>query len=111
MRGVFHSSLDWLFQALLAGLVAGLVLGLLVGRLEWLVVALHVLILGVGAVIFFRPSLLKDVEKTANRWHEVPTARSLDVVVARLEPGMQLHPRLYGLVLVVAAGGCLTVLV
>jgi hypothetical protein len=78
-----------------------------VPALEWLVVGLHVLILGVGLVILFRPSLLKNLERAANQWHDVPGSATLDAVIGHMEPGFHLHPRLYGLILVVATSWCL----
>lgn len=78
--------------------------------LDAIIVALHVFVLAVGSVIFVRPSLLKGIEKAANQWHRVPGAAPLDTVVATLDEGFALYPRVAGLVLVVTAGGCLVAL-
>jgi hypothetical protein len=82
----------------------------IVAAAEWLVVALHALILLVGVVVFVRPSLLKNIERTANQWHDIPRSRSLDVHLVRLDTGFELYPRLSGLILVLAATWCLVVL-
>ena len=81
----------------------------LVSALDWLIVGLHVFVLVIGVVIFIRPSLLKGLEKTANAWHKVP-APPLDKVVGTLDTGFALYPRLGGLLLISAAGGCLVTL-
>lgn len=75
-----------------------------------LIIALHVFVLAVGLIITLRPSLLKNVEKIANQWHKVPGAARMDAVIATLDTGFVLYPRLGGLALVSAAGGCLVTL-
>jgi hypothetical protein len=87
------SGLDWIISAL-----------------EAIVVLLHVLILAVGSVILLRPSLLKGVEKTANRWHSGPPSERLDAVVATVDEGVAIYPRLSGAVLVAASSWCLATL-
>jgi hypothetical protein len=74
-----------------------------------LIVVLHVFVLAIGVIITVRPSLLKNIEKTANQWHRGPQA-PLDVVVTTLDTSFALYPRLGGLLLVSAAGGCLVYL-
>ena len=78
--------------------------------LEVVLVGLHVVILAVGALIFARPSLLKGVEKAANRWQEGPATAPLDAVVGNLDATFEGHPRIGGLVLVLAASWCLLAL-
>jgi hypothetical protein len=78
----------------------------LVPAIDWLIIGLHVFVLVIGVVIFARPSLLKGLEKTANAWHRVPAA-PLDKVIGTLDTGFALYPRLGGLLLISAAGGCL----
>jgi hypothetical protein len=82
----------------------------IVAAMEWLVVSLHAAILLVGLIILFRPSLLKNVERAANRWHDLPAGPALDSVVMRVEPGFELYPRLSGLVLILTTVWCLGVL-
>jgi hypothetical protein len=83
----------------------------IIAALEAVVVLLHLLILVAGAVILFRPSLLKGVEKTANRWHDAGvSSERLDVVVATVDQGVAVYPRLSGLVLVATSSWCLAAL-
>jgi hypothetical protein len=78
--------------------------------LEVAVVALHGAILAVGLLVFFRPSLLKGLERTANRWQDGPATTPLDSVVGNLDGAFEGHPRISGLVLVVSAFWCLLAL-
>lgn len=78
--------------------------------LEVAVVALHGAILAVGLMVFFRPSLLKGLERTANRWQDGPATTRLDSVVGNLDGTFEGHPRMSGLVLVVSAFWCLLAL-
>jgi hypothetical protein len=78
--------------------------------LEVVVVALHGAILAVGLMVFFRPSLLKGLERTANRWQDGPATTRLDSVVGTLDGTFEGHPRISGLVLVVSAFWCLLAL-
>lgn len=78
---------------------------------EFIVVGLHVVILGIGLVILVRPSLLKIVESGGNRWHRTAVGQALDRVYSPLERGFQLHPRVAGLGLLVSATWCLSGLV
>lgn len=78
--------------------------------LEAVLVGLHVLILGVGALIFIRPSLLKGVERAANHWQQAPGAARLDSVVADLDSTVEGAPRVSGLLLVLSASWCLLAL-
>jgi len=78
--------------------------------LEVAVVALHGAILVVGVLVFFRPSLLKGFEQTANRWQDGPATTRLDSVVGNLDGTFEGHPRISGLVLVVSAFWCLLAL-
>jgi hypothetical protein len=73
--------------------------------LDWVVavVGLHVLILVAGIVILVRPSLLKGLEHTANRWHRGPSADRLDTVVGAVDRGVETHPRVAGVVLLLAS--------
>jgi hypothetical protein len=78
--------------------------------LEVAVVGLHGAILAVGLLVLFRPSLLKGLERTANRWQDGPAATPLDSVVGNLDGAFEGHPRISGLVLVVSAFWCLLAL-
>lgn len=77
--------------------------------LELALVVLHVAILVVGALVMFRPSLLKGVERTANRWQE-PSGHRLDAVVGNLDGAFQGYPRVSGLILTISATWCLLAL-
>jgi hypothetical protein len=77
---------------------------------EVVLVGLHVAILVVGVVIVFRPSLLKGVEKTANRWQPGPATAPFDQVVGNLDDTFESHPRVSGFLLVVSATWCLLAL-
>ncbi|MGQ0586746.1 MAG: hypothetical protein ACT4PK_06050 [Gammaproteobacteria bacterium] len=78
--------------------------------LEVAVVGLHGAILAVGLLVIFRPSLLKGLERRANRWQEGPGTESLDSVVGSLDGAFEGSPRLSGLLLVVSALWCLLAL-
>jgi len=78
--------------------------------LEVAVVVLHGAILAVGVLVFFRPSLLKGLERTANRWQEGPATARFDSVVGNLDGAFEGHPRVSGLLLVVSAVWCLLAL-
>jgi hypothetical protein len=78
--------------------------------LEAMLVGLHVAILAIGVMIVFRPSLLKGVEKAANRWQEGPETAPLDTVVGSLDGTFEGHPRVSGLLLVLSATWCLLAL-
>lgn len=75
---------------------------------EWIVVGLHVVILGIGFIILLRPSLLKALESGGNRWRQTPVGSKLDRVYRPLERGFQLHPRVAGLILLLASTWCLS---
>lgn len=75
----------------------------IVGAVETVVVGLHVLILGMGLVILVRPSLLKNLERTANRWHPGWSTERLDASIESIDRGVALSPRLAGLALLVAS--------
>lgn len=77
--------------------------------LEVALVGLHVAILLVGVLVMFRPSLLKGVERAANRWQQ-PTGNPLDTVVGNLDDAFEGHPRVSGLVLAISATWCLLAL-
>ncbi len=77
---------------------------------EVAVVGLHGAILAVGLLVFFRPSLLKGLERTANRWQDGPATTPLDSVVGTLDGTFEGHPRVSGLLLVVSALWCLLAL-
>lgn len=81
-----------------------------VPALEWFLVGVHVLILGVGLVILVRPSLLKNVERAANHWHSGPRSETLDAVIGSVDRGISLYPRLSGLIVCAAAGWSLAML-
>lgn len=78
--------------------------------LEAVLVGLHVAILAIGVLIVFRPSLLKGVEKAANRWQDGPETTPLDSVVGTLDGTFEGHPRVSGLILVISALWCLLAL-
>ncbi|MGH8481081.1 MAG: hypothetical protein ACRES8_01305 [Nevskiaceae bacterium] len=78
--------------------------------LEAVLVALHVAILAIGMLIVFRPSLLKGVEKAANRWQDGPRTDPLDSVVGNLDGTVEGYPRVSGLLLVISASWCLLAL-
>lgn len=78
---------------------------------EWITVGLHILILAIGLVILFRPSLLRRLELEGNRWHEPVVARALDRIYSPLERMLQVYPRLSGAVLLLASTWCLSGLV
>lgn len=70
---------------------------------EALVVGLHGLILVAGLVILVRPSLLKSIERTANRWHTTFPGQRLDTVVEGVDRSVEGYPRLAGLILLGAS--------
>ena len=78
--------------------------------LEAVLVGLHAAILVVGALILLRPSLLKGVERAANRWQEGPATTPLDSVVGNLDGTFEGHPRVSGLLLVALSAWCLLAL-
>lgn len=78
--------------------------------LEALLVGLHVLVLVVGVLIALRPSLLKGVEKAANRWQPIPTTTPLDSVIDTVDRSVEGYPRVSGLLLVISASWCLLAL-
>lgn len=80
------------------------------GGLDWIVAAvevavvtLHVLILGIGLVILGRPSMLKKLERAANRSYPGLSSESLDTVIESVDRGVAIYPRLSGLALLVAS--------
>lgn len=116
MLGASYVLWRWAFQYERDELLALLGRRWLAAGLDWVVpalevalVGLHVAILAVGVVIFFRPSLLKGVERTANRWQE-PKTGTLDSVVEGVDDAFEGHPRVSGLLLVVSAAWCLAAL-
>lgn len=78
--------------------------------LETALVALHGGILMVGLLVIFRPSLLKGFERTANRWQRGPAMTRLDTVIVGMDGTVEDHPRVTGLLLVLAACWCLLAL-
>lgn len=66
---------------------------------EVLIVGMHVLVLIAGGVILLRPSLLKGIEKSANRWHRGLSTEQLDRVVGSLDDRVAVYPRVCGLAL------------
>jgi hypothetical protein len=117
MLGATYVLWQWAFHyernqvmALLGGrwLAAGL--DWVAPALEVVLVGLHVAILLVGMLIFFRPSLLKGVERAANRWQEGPQTSRLDAVVEGIDDAFEGHPRVSGVLLVVSAVWCLAAL-
>lgn len=99
------------FVALLDRRWRGAGLDWMVPALEWAMVGLHVLILAAGLVILLRPSLLKSVERAANRWHPGLSSESLDAVIGPLDRGIGIYPRFSGLVVSVASAWSLVVLI
>ena len=77
--------------------------------LEAVLVTLHTVVLVLGALIMFRPSLLKGVERAANRWQQASTT-PLDSVVGSLDGTFEGYPRVSGLLLVITASWCLLAL-
>lgn len=77
--------------------------------LEVALVGLHLAVLVVGALVFVRPSLLKGVERTANRWQDA-SANRLDAVIGSLDGAFEGHPRVSGLILTISATWCLLAL-
>jgi hypothetical protein len=80
-----------------------------VPALETILVVLHVAILAIGLIVLFRPSLLKDFERVANRWHRAPL-ETLERPVYPLDRGIAVYPRLSGLLLLLAAAWSLAML-
>jgi hypothetical protein len=80
------------------------------GALETALVTLHGAILMIGVLVFFRPSLLKGFERTANHWQPGLATTPLDTVVGNLDGAFEGHPRVSGLLLVVSAFWCLLAL-
>ena len=78
--------------------------------LETALVGLHGAILMVGVLVFFRPSLLKGFERTANHWQPGPATTPLDAVVGNLDGAFEGHPRVSGLLLVISSFWCLLAL-
>jgi hypothetical protein len=118
MLGAGYVLWSWAFHYDRAEVVALLSRRWLASGMDWVPVALetvlvvlHVAILVIGMLIFFRPSLLKGVEAAANRWQQGPTTQPLDAVVGRLDGAFEGSPRVYGLVLLVLASWCLVALV
>jgi hypothetical protein len=117
VAGAAYVLLRWAFAYDRSGVLALLSPRLAKGGMDWVLpaleatlVGLHVAILAVGVLIMFRPSLLKGVEKAANRWQDGPTTTPLDSVVGNLDGAFEGHPRLSGLVLVASALWCLLAL-
>lgn len=75
----------------------------IVPALEVLMVGLHVLVLAAGLVILLRPSLLKGLERAANRWHRGLPSEQLDRVIDSLDDRILGYPRVSGLILMVAS--------
>lgn len=75
----------------------------IVGALEVVVVGLHVLILAIGLVILGRPSMLKNLERAANRTYPGLSSESLDTVIDAVDRGVAIYPRLSGLALLAAS--------
>ena len=117
MLGASYVLWQWAFHYDRAEVVALLGRRWLAAGLDWVapalevaLIGLHVAILAVGVLIFFRPSLLKGVERTANRWQEGPGTSPLDSLVEGVDDAFEGHPRVSGLLLVVSAAWCLAAL-
>jgi len=117
MLGASYVLWRWAFHYERAEVVALLGRRWVASGLDWVapalevaLVGLHAAILLVGLLIFFRPSLLKGVERAANRWQEGPQTSRLDAMVGGLDDAFEGHPRVSGLLLVVSAVWCLAAL-
>jgi len=106
----------WAFVYERADLIAVIGRQWVTAGLDWLpaalevaLVGLHVVVLVVGALVFLRPSLLKGVERTANRWQDA-SANRLDAVIGNLDGAFEGHPRVSGLILTISATWCLLAL-
>ncbi len=66
-------------------------------NLYYLILVLNVLVLGIGSVVFVRPSLLKQFEKWSNRWiHTDDKFETLDTVHEISVGDLPGRPRLFG---------------
>ena len=78
-----HTVTDWLLNAL-----------------SFLNIGFSVIAIGVGAIIFFRPSLLKGLEERANKWYGTDdTLKKLDVRLSAPDSWFRHRPRLLGLLI------------
>lgn len=107
----------WAFAYERSELLAALGTRWLARGLDWVpaavetaLVALHGAILVVGVLVIFRPSALKGFERTANRWQRGPVTTPLDSVIGGVDDAFEGYPRVSGLLLVLAACGCLLAL-
>jgi hypothetical protein len=107
----------WAFHYERAEVVALLSRDWLAAGMDWVplaleaaLIGLHCAILVVGALIFYRPSLLKGVERAANRWQSGPPTHPLDSVVGGVDDAIEGYPRVSGVLLVVSAGWSLAAL-
>lgn len=82
----------------------------IVAAVETMVVLLHAATLVVGLIILFRPSLLKNIERAANRWHSGPQVQVLDRIYGPVDRSLAVYPRLSGLLLLLASVWSLVVL-
>lgn len=118
MLGASYVLWRWAFHYDRAGVVALLGRRWLAAGLDWIapalevtLVGLHAAILVVGMLIFFRPSLLKGIERAANRWQPGgPATNPLDAIVDGVDDAFEGHPRVSGVLLVVSATWCLAAL-
>jgi hypothetical protein len=79
----------------------------LISAAEWIVVAIHVFVLGIGLVVLFRPSELKTLERSANRWLAPGHGHKLDTVYESVDRGVAVYPRVAGLVVLLASFWCI----
>jgi hypothetical protein len=107
----------WAFAYERSGFLAALGTRFMARGLDWVpaaletaLVALHGGILMVGVMVIFRPSLLKRFEQTANHWQQGPATTRLDTVIVGMDEAAEEHPRVTGLLLVLAACWCLLAL-
>jgi hypothetical protein len=107
----------WAFAYERSELLAALGTRFMASGLDWMpaavettLVALHGAILVVGLLVIFRPSLLKSFERTANHWQRGPVTSPLDAVITGVDSAVEGHPRVSGLLLVLAACWCLLAL-
>lgn len=73
----------------------------LLNSLSFINIGFSVLAIGIGTVIFFRPSLLKGLERRANRWYGVDDSlKKLDMQLKAPDTLFRKRPRLLGLLIV-----------
>lgn len=78
--------------------------GLLAANFYWFLFLANLAALGVGLVVYFRPSLLKPLETRANRWLSTRQAmKPLDVRHTGLDRALWRHPRRTGAFLLIGS--------